>query len=75
MTLEDIKNRLIVIIQKKYGRVEENLMSTGLVDSLGAVELTIILEKEFSLPVNSFSLLHMRTISLLSERILEVKNR
>ena len=75
MTLEDIKNRLIVIIQKKYGRAEENLMSTGLVDSLGAVELTIILEKEFALPVNSFSLLHMRTISLLSERILEIKNR
>jgi acyl carrier protein len=64
-----VRLRVAKIIEGKYGRVEEELMASGLVDSLRAVELALALEKEFQLPPDSFALKDMRTMTLLSRRI------
>jgi acyl carrier protein len=65
----DIAARLRQLIKAKYGRVEEELMASGLIDSLRAVELALILAKEFNLEADSFALRDMKTITSLSQRI------
>jgi acyl carrier protein len=64
-----IRFRVAKIIERKYGRVEEELMASGLVDSLRTVELALALEEEFQLPPDSFALKDMRTMTSLSRRI------
>lgn len=71
--MTDITSRLHQIITARYGRSEEKLMASGLVDSLRAVELALTLEKEFGLPADSFALSDMATITALSQRILKAQ--
>ena len=66
---QEVRLRVAKIIAGKYGRVEEELMASGLVDSLRAVELALALEKEFQLQPDSFALKDMRTMTSLSRRI------
>ncbi|HYO55263.1 acyl carrier protein [Archangium sp.] len=68
-TVTDIASRLRQLITTKYGRAEEELMTSGLIDSLRAVELALALEKEFGLAADSFALSDMKTITSLSQRI------
>lgn len=66
-----IKTRIHEIVNDKFGRVEEELMAAGIIDSLRAIQLAMALEKEFALEADSFELSDMRTISSISERILK----
>ncbi len=66
----DVASRLRQLIKAKYGRAEEELITSGLIDSLRAVELALALEKEFGLSADSFALKDMMTITSLSQRIL-----
>jgi acyl carrier protein len=66
----DVRQRILQIVAAKYGRAEENLMASGLVDSLRAVELAMLLEKEFSLDADTFALSDMKTVSSISKRVL-----
>ena len=68
----DVRQRINAIIERKYGRLEENLMATGLVDSLRAVELAMLIEKEFALQADTFALSDMRTTSAIAKRVLAV---
>lgn len=69
----DVAARIRQFILSRYGRVDERLMASGLIDSLRAVELAIALEQEFGLPADSFVLSDMATITALSARILSVQ--
>ncbi len=69
MTDKSVKAVVSNLIKAKYGRVEEELMATGVIDSLRAVELSILLEKEFSLPRDSFMLSDMRFLSSIIKKI------
>lgn len=69
-----VRNRLFEIITKRHGRVEENLITSGILDSLRAVELAIALEQEFRLEADSFALSDMATVTALTERILKARN-
>lgn len=69
----EIKNQLINIISKKYGVVEENLVSRGIIDSLTAVEFSIELEKEFDLDLRNLKMSDLETITALSEFIFKSK--
>jgi acyl carrier protein len=66
----DVRQRILQIVAAKYGRAEENLMASGLVDSLRAVELAMLLEKEFALDADTFTLSDMKTVSSISKRVL-----
>jgi acyl carrier protein len=70
-TQESIARQLAEIIERKYGRVQEDLMASGLIDSLRAVELALSLEKEFGLQPDTFALSDLRTLSALAHRIAE----
>ena len=65
----DIASRVRQVIKSRYGRVDEQLMATGIIDSLRAVDLALVLEKEFGLQADSFALSDMKTITSLSKRI------
>jgi acyl carrier protein len=68
-TAADIRSRLLVIVSEQYGRAEEELIASGLIDSLHAIALALKLEREFDLPPNSFLLTDMRSITALTLRI------
>lgn len=68
-----VRDRIREIVTAKYGRVEERLLASGLLDSLSAVELALELEKEFDLEADSFGLSDMVSITALSERILQAR--
>ncbi len=72
MTDKSVKAVVSNLIKAKYGRVEEELMATGVIDSLRAVELSILLEKEFSLPRDSFMLSDMRFLSSIIKKIQDI---
>lgn len=44
---EAIRQRVEGIILGKFGRVEADLSASGIVDSLGAMELLVLLQNEF----------------------------
>ncbi|HUG23689.1 hypothetical protein [Piscinibacter sp.] len=69
MTQTGIADRLEQIIDGRFGRVEEELMASGLIDSMQVVELALMLEESFGLPPDSFSLEDMRTLTALRRRI------
>jgi acyl carrier protein len=68
-----VSDRIREIVAARYGRVEERLLASGLLDSLSAVELALELEKEFDLEADSFALSDMASITALSERILAAR--
>jgi acyl carrier protein len=65
----DVAARLHEVIVKRFGRVEEELMTSGIVDSMQVVELALMLEESFGLPPDSFTLEDMRTVTSLRRRI------
>lgn len=69
--IEAIKERVRQIVKEKFGRVEENLTASGIVDSLRAVQLAIALEQAFMLEADSFELSDMTSIDALSKKIRE----
>lgn len=68
-----IRARVEGLIQKKFGRIEEELVGSGLLDSLRTIELALLLESEFSVPVESIALDDVVTVTRLVERLLELK--
>ena len=42
-----IQQRVEAAIRGKFGRVEEELSASGIIDSLGAMELLVLLQDEF----------------------------
>jgi len=66
---DSLRERIASIVKNKFGRIEEDLLASGLLDSMQAVQLALILEKEFSLPLDTFDLKDMSTLSSLVEKI------
>jgi len=73
--LTDIRARVSAIVTQRYGRSDERLMATGIIDSLSAVDLAITLEQEFRLDADSFALSDMATVTSVSERIARARPR
>jgi acyl carrier protein len=68
--------RLIVaaIVTSKYGRAEEELMASGIIDSIAAIDLALTLEREFALQPDNFQLADMRSISAIVNRVCNVRS-
>ena len=64
-----IKDQLKELVQSKYGRCDEMLMESGILDSLKAVELAIEVGILFGADTNEIKLKDMATLTSLSEAI------
>ena len=69
---EAVRARVIELVRARYGRVDERLIASGILDSLGAVDFAVRLEREFSLQSGAFFLEHLSTVDALVRRIVSV---
>jgi acyl carrier protein len=69
VNLQAVRRRVETVIEAELGRTEEELFSTGLVDSVKAINLLMCLEDEFGFSLEDLSLSDMETISCLSRKI------
>ena len=70
---QDVRPRIREIIAEKCGRVDEALMTGGILDSVSAVELAMTLEEEFAREPDSFALSDFATLTTLSKRVLALR--
>lgn len=68
-----VRQRITEILGKRYGRADEELMASGLIDSLRAVQLALELETTFELEPDSFALSDMKTITAVAQRIVAAR--
>ena len=66
---EAIKAQLKELIQSKYGKCDELLMQSGIIDSLKAVELAVEVGAVFNIDINGLRLNDMATITSLANAI------
>jgi acyl carrier protein len=67
--VQTVRDRVVDILVLSLGRAEEELVASGLVDSLRAISLALMLEKEFGISLDEMTLEDMTTLSSLSDRL------
>lgn len=70
--VDEVRDRLSTIFIREFGRVEEDLVASGIVDSLKSIEVALILEEEFQVPLESLTMADMTTLESLSQKIFSV---
>jgi acyl carrier protein len=73
--IEAVQNRVTEIVLARLGSVEEELVATGLLDSVKAISLALALEEEFVLPLEEMSLDDMVTLSSLTRKVFSTMER
>ena len=68
-TQQEIRESVSQHVKEKYGRVDEQLISNGIVDSMGAVELAFALGKKYGIKAEQFGLSDMGTLTSISNKI------
>ena len=58
-----IQSRVEAVILGKFGRVEADLNASGIVDSLGAMELLVLLQDEFAVPLKDVTVQDLSTVA------------
>jgi hypothetical protein len=70
LSLDLVRDRVVSVLTKEFGRVEEDLVGSGLLDSLKSISAALLLEEEFALPLtDELSMVDMATVLLLSKKI------
>lgn len=64
-----LRARVEEIIGRAFGRVEEQLFESGLLDSLRAIELGTLLEAEFGIPISDMSIHDLASITSLVDKL------
>ncbi len=73
-TLAEIRERVVALVTGFLGDCNERLMESGLLDSVSAIELGIMIENDFSLSESAgLRLADMRTVGDLCQRIRELQ--
>lgn len=67
--VQTVRDRVVDILVLSLGRAEEELVASGLVDSLKAISLALMLEKEFGISLDEMTLEDMTTLSSLSDKL------
>jgi acyl carrier protein len=67
--MEAVRERIAHVLISRLGGVEEELVGTGLLDSLKAISLALTLEKEFGVSLEDISVDDMVTLSSLTRKI------
>lgn len=70
--VDQVRDRISTIFIREFGRVEEDLVASGIVDSLKSIEVALILEEEFQVPLESLTMADMTTLASLSQKIFSV---
>ena len=65
----DLRARVEAIILQKFGRVEEQLFDSGLLDSLRAIELGVLLEGEFGIPITDLTVHDLASVTCIVEKL------
>lgn len=73
--IDAVQNRITEIVLARLGAVEEELVATGLLDSVKAISLALALEEEFGLPLEEMSLDDMVTLSSLMRKVFSTMER
>jgi acyl carrier protein len=73
--IEAVQSRVTEIVLARLGSVEEELVATGLLDSVKAISLALALEEEFGLPLEEMSLDDMVTLSSLTRKVFSTMER
>ena len=69
---EAIRQRIASLIERRFGRVDEELVRAGILDSLRTIELALDLEREFGIRIDQLTLQDIQTLTSLSERLVEL---
>lgn len=64
-----IRERIERIVIGEFGRADEELAASGILDSLKSVSLALLLEREFDSPLRDISVADMATMSQLCQKI------
>jgi acyl carrier protein len=57
------------LISRAFGRCEEELFASGVLDSLRAVELGVLLEQEFGLSLTDLSLQDLASVTNIVDKV------
>jgi acyl carrier protein len=69
LKLEAVRERVSAFLVSRFGRVEENLVGSGIIDSLKAIGVALALEEEFGVPLENLSVSDMATLSSLTRKV------
>ena len=65
----NLRERVESIILAKFGRLEEQLFDSGLLDSLRAIELGVLLEGEFGIPITDLTVHDLASVTCIVEKL------
>jgi acyl carrier protein len=71
----EIRARVVSLVLERFGRVEEELVASGILDSLRTVELALELEREFGISLDDLNAAHTVTVTALVDRLVELGAR
>lgn len=64
-----LRERVEAIVSKAFGRVEEQLFDSGLLDSLRAIEFGMMLEAEFGVPISELCLDDLASVTSIVKKL------
>lgn len=67
-----VRERVTMVLQKEFGKADEDLVGTGLIDSVRAIDIALIFEQEFDIQLEGLMMVDMMSISSLSKKITEI---
>jgi acyl carrier protein len=66
---EPLRARVEEILTRTFGRCEEHLYASGLIDSLRAIELGTLLEAEFGIPISELSVQDLVSVTTIVDKL------
>jgi acyl carrier protein len=64
-----LRQRVEDLVVRAFGRSEERLFDSGLLDSLRAVELGVLLEENFGIPISELSVQDLASIATIVQKL------
>jgi acyl carrier protein len=69
MQVESVHGRIEQLLREHYGCFEEELLASGILDSLRAITFSRIVEREFQLKPGTLRLKDMSSAQALAQRV------
>ena len=64
-----VRSRVEDIVKQAFGRSEERLFDSGVLDSLRAIELGVLLEEAFGIPISELSIQDLASITSIVQKL------
>jgi acyl carrier protein len=68
-----VRARVERILIDRFGRVQEELVAAGILDSLKTIELALALESEFGVPLDELTTQDTMTLSALVRTVMQLR--